>query len=73
MSENKKMSSYVTSLYVYALKSFVQRMDLTVKNLNNMCHLRSLPASVLSDIYCEVIIDPISNFSRSFEAQKVND
>lgn len=77
MSENNKTSwhVHVPSLYVSALKRFVQQMDLTMKNLNNMCHLRLLPAPILSDIYCEVInfnscncIDPISNFTMKLQA-----
>lgn len=49
-------TSKVASLYSHSLKQFVQQMDLTVKNLDRMCHLRLLPPPILSDIYREVSV-----------------
>lgn len=47
-------TSKVGSLYSQSLKKLVKQMDLTVKNLDRMCHLRLLPPAILSDIYREV-------------------
>jgi hypothetical protein len=47
-------TSTCPSLYFYSLKRFVREMDLTVKCLDKMCHLRLLPPAILSDIYREV-------------------
>lgn len=51
---SEKISICPNSLYYYSLKQFVREMDLTVKNLDKMCHLRLLPPAILSDIYREV-------------------
>lgn len=56
-TKERKMTEKISScpsLYFYSLKRFVREMDLTVKNLDKMCHLRLLPPSILSDIYREV-------------------
>lgn len=50
-------TSSCPSLYFYALKQFVKQMDLTVKSLDKMSHLRLLPPAILSDIYREVSYD----------------
>lgn len=48
--------SKVPSLYVFSLKRFVKKIDLTVTSLDKMCHLRLLPPAILSDIYREVSV-----------------
>lgn len=66
------MSSIVPSLYLTALKRFVQQMDLTVKNLNSVHNLRLLPAPILSDIYCEMAENYILQDALLSELSDVN-
>jgi hypothetical protein len=57
---SEKISS-CPSLYIYSLKEFVNQMDLTVKSLDKMQHLRLLPPTILSDIYREVSFLKVEN------------
>lgn len=70
---SEKVSSCPT-LYFYSLKRFVNQMDLTVKSLDKMCHLRLLPPAILSDIYREVSSAPVSFLANTigFDTKKLS-
>lgn len=46
--------SKVPTLYTLSLKYLVQQMDMTVKSLEKISHLRLLPPSLQFDLYLEV-------------------